>query len=99
MRCSPRSTAGVAWAASELASSAHAAVGDDALKDFDNAAWVVELEPSIQPVCVQRIRAIPLADRLAENPPLDPTCPGIDLFLHDVYAGKRPAVQHSTYIN
>ena len=92
MRCSPRSTAGVTWAASELASSAHAAVGDDALKDFDNAAWVVELEPSIQPVWLQRIRAIRLADRLAENQQLDPTSRRFDRFVPSVFDGEGPAV-------
>jgi len=92
MRCSPRSTAGVAWAASELASSAHAAVGDDALKDVDNAAWVAELEPSIQPVWLQRIRAIRLADRLAENQQLDPTSRRFDRFVPSVFDGEGPAV-------
>src|SRR5205823_11184421 len=96
MRCSPRSTAGVAWAASELASSAHAAVGDDALKDVDNAAWVAELEPSIQPVWLQRIRAIRLADRLAENQQLDPTSRRFDHVVSpavpQVFAGEGPAV-------
>src|SRR2546429_5126599 len=91
MRCSPRSTAGVTWAASELGSSAHAAVGDDGLKDFDNAAWVVELEPSIQPVWLQRIRAIRLADRLAENQQLDPTSRRFDRFVPPVFDGEGPA--------
>src|SRR2546429_6093480 len=91
MRCSPRSTAGVTWAASELGSSAHAAVGDDGLKDFDNAAWVVELEPSIQPVWLQRIRAIRLADRLAENQQLDPTSRRFDRFVPSVFDGEGPA--------
>jgi phytoene synthase len=92
MRCSPRSTAGVAWAASELASSAHAALGDDALKDFDNASWVVELPSSIQPVWLQRIRAIRLADRLAENQQLDPTSRRFDRFIPAAFDGERPAV-------
>jgi len=81
MRCSPRSTAGVAWAASELASSAHAALGDDALKDFDNANWVLDLAPSIQRVWLERIRAIRLADRLAENQQLDPASRRFDRFV------------------
>jgi squalene/phytoene synthase len=92
MRCSPRSTAGVAWAGSELASSAHAALGDDALKDFDNAGWVVELSPSIQPAWLQRIRAIRLADRLAENQQLDPTSRRFDRFVPPVLDGEGPAV-------
>ena len=58
---------GAAWAASQFASSAHAALGDDALKDFDNAAWVRDLPASIRPAWVERIRAIRIADRLAEN--------------------------------
>src|SRR5438067_11926049 len=96
MRCSPRSTAGIAWAAAELASSAHAAVGDDALKDFDNASRVVELPSSIQPVWLQRIRAIRLADRLAENQQLDPTSRRFDHVVSpavpQVFAGAGPAV-------
>jgi len=58
---------GAAWAASKFASSSHAALGDDALKDFDNADWVRELPASIRPAWVERIRAIRIADRLAEN--------------------------------
>jgi phytoene synthase len=58
---------GAAWAAAKFASSSHAALGDDALKDFDNAAWVRELPASIRPAWVARIRAIRIADRLAEN--------------------------------
>src|SRR5439155_11151193 len=91
MRCNPRSTA-VAWAATKLASSAHAALGDDALKDFDNAAWVVGLAPSIQPVWLQRIRAIRLADRLAENQQLDPTSRRFDRFVPSVFDKEGPAV-------
>jgi len=90
--------AGIAWAASELASSAHAALGDDALKDFDNAGWVVELPPSIQPAWLQRIRAIRLADRLAENQQLDPTSRRFDRALSEgprlpsVFGAEEPAV-------
>src|SRR5712671_5447 len=58
---------GAAWAASKFASSSHAALSDDALKDFDNAAWVRDLPASIRPAWVERIRAIRIADRLAEN--------------------------------
>jgi len=101
MRWSAPSTAGSEWAASQLASSAHAALGDDALKDFDNAAWVVQLPPSVQPVWLQRIRAIRLADRLAENQQLDPTSRQFSRFLTappeesplpQVFAGAGPAV-------
>ena len=91
MRCNPRSTA-VAWAATKLASSAHAALGDDALKDFDNAAWVAELPQSIQPAWLQRIRAIRLADRLAENQQLEPTSRRFDRFVPDAFDGEGPAV-------
>src|SRR5207248_4566212 len=96
MRCSPRSTAGVAWAASELASSAHAALADDALKDFDNAAWVRDLPPSMQPAWLRRIRAIRLADRLAENQQLDPTSQrfdrGVTPDLQDAFHGEGASV-------
>jgi phytoene synthase len=87
MRCSSRSTAGVAWAASQLASSTHAALGDDALKDVDNAGWVLDLAPSIQPVWLQRIRAIRLADRLAENQQLDRASRHFDGFTRGVGNG------------
>jgi len=97
MRCSPRSTGGPAWAASQLASSAHSALGDDALKDFDNAGWVVDLPQSIQPAWLQRIRAIRLADRLAENQQLDPPTRRFDHFVNEVpappvFAAEGPAV-------
>jgi len=94
MRCSPRSTAGLAWAASELASSAHAALADDALKDFDNAAWVLDLPPSIRSAWLPRIRAIRLADRLAENQQLDPTSRRFDrsITVPDAFDGEGPAV-------
>jgi 15-cis-phytoene synthase len=58
---------GPAWAASKFASSTHAAVGCDALKDFDNAGWVASLPASVRAAWVARIRAIRLADRVAEN--------------------------------
>ena len=80
MRCIARSTGGIGWAASQLASSAYAALGDDALKDFDSAGWVLDLPASIQPVWLQRIGAIRLADRLAENQQLDPTSRRFDGF-------------------
>src|SRR5262249_29412181 len=97
MRCSPRSTAGRAWAASELASSAHTALGDDALKDFDNAGWVVDLPKSIQPAWLQRIRAIRLADRLGETQQLDRASRRFDHFIDEgpapnVFAAEGPAV-------
>jgi phytoene synthase len=58
---------GAAWAASKFASSAHVALSDDALKDFDNAAWVAELPVPVRRQWVERIRAVRVADRLAEN--------------------------------
>ncbi|HEY6911918.1 MAG TPA: squalene/phytoene synthase family protein [Myxococcales bacterium] len=63
---------GAAWAASNFASSAHLSLSDDALKDFDNAAWVAELPRPVRQEWVRRIRAIRLADRLAENQELQP---------------------------
>src|SRR5205085_1674963 len=95
MRHSPRSTAGVAWAATELASSAYDALGDDALKDFDNAGWVVEFPPSIKAAWVPRIRAIRLADRLAENQQLDPASRRFDSAddERNVFVGEPPAVR------
>lgn len=53
---------------SELIGSSHlAAIADDALKDEDNAAWVMELEPEIRCAWIERIGWIRLADRLAES--------------------------------
>ena len=48
-------------------SSQYHAIADDALKDEDNAAWVMELEPEVRQVWIERIRWIRLADRLAES--------------------------------
>lgn len=97
MRSIARSTVGIAWAASQLASSAHAALGDDSLKDFDNAGWVLDLPPSIQPVWLQCIHAIRLADRLAENQQLDPASRRFDGFTGGLCNGtttlRPPAVQ------
>src|SRR5207253_2409113 len=75
-----------------LRSSAHAALADDALKDFDNASWVLDLPRSIQRAWLQRIRAIRLADRLAENQQLDPTSRRFDRFVPPVFDGEGPAV-------
>jgi phytoene synthase len=55
-----------------VGSSQHRAVADDALKDEDNAAWVMELEPSVQQEWIERISWIRLVDRLAENQLIDP---------------------------
>lgn len=52
----------------ELVGSSHyRAIADDALKDEDNAAWVMELEPEVRAVWLERIRWIRIADRLAES--------------------------------
>lgn len=76
---------GAAWAASNFASSAHASLSDDALKDFDNAAWVADLPAPVQRPWVERIRAIRLADRLAENQELHPPSRRFDGFAgHDL---------------
>ncbi|MER3433321.1 MAG: phytoene/squalene synthetase [Leptolyngbya sp. ERB_1_1] len=54
--------------AAELFGSSHYhAIADDALKDEDNAAWVMELEPEVRQAWIERIRWIRLADRLAES--------------------------------
>lgn len=53
--------------ASLVGSSAFAAIADDALKDEDNAGWVMQLEASVQQEWVERIRWIRLVDRLAES--------------------------------
>lgn len=52
----------------ELVGSSHyCAIADDALKDEDNAAWVMELAPEIRTAWIERIRWIRIADRLAES--------------------------------
>jgi 15-cis-phytoene synthase len=58
---------GAAWAAAKFASSTHDGVGDDALKDFDNAGFVAELPGPVRKAWVERIRAIRVADRIAED--------------------------------
>ncbi len=50
-----------------IGSSHHRAIADDALKDEDNAAWVMELQPEIRCAWLERIGWIRLADRLAES--------------------------------
>ncbi|MBW4518214.1 MAG: squalene/phytoene synthase family protein [Scytolyngbya sp. HA4215-MV1] len=54
-----------------VGSSQYRAVADDALKDEDNAAWVMELEPEVRDEWIKRIGWIRLVDRLAENNLLD----------------------------
>lgn len=97
---------GAAWAAASFASSAHASLSDDALKDFDNAAWVADLPRSVRQQWVERIRAIRLADRLAEDQELHPGSRRFDGFAgrgvrslqivrsHEgVFEGAGPAVR------
>lgn len=50
-----------------IGSSDHRAIADDALKDEDNAAWVMHLDPVIQQIWVEHIYWIRLIDRLAEQ--------------------------------
>lgn len=50
-----------------VGSSQYRALADDALKDEDNAAWVMELEPEIRREWIERIGWIRLVDRLAEG--------------------------------
>ncbi|EKQ69683.1 phytoene/squalene synthetase [Leptolyngbyaceae cyanobacterium JSC-12] len=49
-----------------VGSSQYEAISDDALKDEDNAGWILELEPCISQEWIERIRWIRLVDRLAE---------------------------------
>ncbi len=50
-----------------VGSSQYEAVADDSLKDEDNVAWVMVLEPPIRDEWIERISWIRLVDRLAEN--------------------------------
>lgn len=50
-----------------VGSSQYEAVADDSLKDEDNAAWVMTLEPYVRAEWIERISWIRLVDRLAEN--------------------------------
>jgi 15-cis-phytoene synthase len=54
-----------------VGSSEHDAIADDSLKDEDNAAWVMELEPCVRDAWIERISWIRLIDRLAENELVD----------------------------
>ncbi len=54
-----------------VGSSQYRALSDDALKDEDNVAWVMQLAPSIREEWVKRIGWIRLVDRLAENELID----------------------------
>lgn len=50
-----------------VGSSQYEAVADDSLKDEDNAAWVMTLDPYERTEWIERISWIRLVDRLAEN--------------------------------
>lgn len=54
-----------------VGSSEYDAIADDSLKDEDNAAWVMELEPCVRNEWIERIGWIRLIDRLAENELVD----------------------------
>ncbi len=66
-----------------VGSSDYQAIADDALKDEDNAAWVMELEPPIRDAWVERIGWIRLADRLAEDELLKPGSSEFQRFYDD----------------
>jgi phytoene synthase len=50
-----------------VGSSNHHGISNDALKDEDNAGWVMELDLPVRAQWVERIRWIRLIDRFAEN--------------------------------
>ena len=54
-----------------VGSSTYLAIADDSLKDEDNAAWVMELEPEVRHAWINSIGWIRLVDRLAETELLD----------------------------
>jgi squalene/phytoene synthase len=92
MGCTFPAKTGSDWTASQFDSSAHAAVADDALKDFDTAGFVRDFPAAVRPAWLQRIRAIRLADRLAENQELDPEAGRFDKFIAD-QGNAIPALQ------
>jgi phytoene synthase len=75
-RRSARRSGGAAATHAEVAalfgSSEYRALSDDALKDHDNASWVLSLEDDVRGEWVRRIRWIRLVDRLAENEWFEP---------------------------
>jgi phytoene synthase len=66
------SRAATASVAALVGSSEFRALGDDALKDEDNAAWVLGLEADTRREWLRRLHWIRLADRLAENERFEP---------------------------
>lgn len=71
-------------------SSQYRAVADDALKDEDNAAWVMGLPVEVREHWIERIGWIRLVDRLAENELLDPVNGAFQQF----YWGWQDLLQH-----
>ena len=69
-----------------LGSSCYRALSDDALKDEDNAAWVLSLPPDAQGAWLPRIHWIRLVDRLAENELFEP---GVRRFARFLEAWRR----------
>ena len=73
--CGPASTRGRRPAdevGALLGSSRFRALSDDALKDEDNAAWVLDLREDARGAWLSRIHWIRLVDRLAENERFEP---------------------------
>ncbi len=66
-----------------VGSSCYDALSDDALKDEDNAGWVMELESGIRDEWIERIGWIRLADRFAEQSFLYPEHSEFDQFMTD----------------
>jgi 15-cis-phytoene synthase len=77
------SVIGVVRVSQWVESSCYCSLRDDALKDEDNAAWVMQLESSVRQEWLERIRWIRLADRLAELELLDLSCSMFRDFLKD----------------
>jgi 15-cis-phytoene synthase len=64
-----------------VGSSSYRALSDDALKDEDNAAWVMGLTPNAKRAWLDRIHWIRLVDRLAENERFEPHAHRFGMFL------------------
>ncbi len=96
--------------ASLVGSSNYRGVADDALKDEDNAGWVMKLDPPVCAQWVERIRWIRLIDRFAERElldkrqPVNKGQPTLQNFLADwqhlVSTGTvKPESAHSSLLN
>ncbi|MGK4007652.1 squalene/phytoene synthase family protein [Sorangium sp. So ce1036] len=66
-----------------IGSSHYRALADDALKDEDNAAWVLTLAPDVRQAWLDRIRWIRIVDRLAENERIEPHERRFSRFMED----------------